>query len=332
MNDKILEINNLYTSFYTMAGEVKAVNGLDFNVKRGTTLGIVGESGSGKSVTMLSIVNLLPNNGKIKAGNIFFKGTDLTTKKENYLQSIRGNEIGMIFQDPMTSLNPVLSIRYQLCEPLIKHKKINKKEAEKKAIKLLDLVGIPDAKNRLNNSPHEFSGGMRQRVMIAMAISCSPQLLIADEPTTALDVTIQAQILDLMKKLQNDSDTSIILITHDLGVIADIADEVLVMYGGKIMEQGSVRDIFYNPKHPYTKGLLMSVPNPEKLTKARLVPIEGNPPDLLNLPKGCPFGPRCPKTMKICLKKMPELIKIDDKHFSRCWLLHQKAKDLGKVI
>jgi len=238
----------------------------------------------------------------------------------------------MIFQDPMTSLNPVLSVKYQLCEPLIKHKKMGAKDAEKKAVELLKSVGIPDAANRINDFPHEFSGGMRQRVMIAMAIACGPELLIADEPTTALDVTIQAQILELMKNLKKELNTSIILITHDLGVIADSADDVIVMYGGKVMEEGSVRDIFYNSKHPYTKGLLQSVPNPEKLDKQKLIPIEGNPPDLLNLPQGCPFNQRCSKTMKICLEKMPELFKVSGKHFSRCWLLHPKAKELGKVI
>lgn len=332
MANKILEVNNLNTSFYTMAGEVKAVNGVDFKVEKAKTLGIVGESGSGKSVTVLSIVKLLANNAEIKSGSVLFKGRELTDKSENYLQSIRGNNIGMIFQDPMTSLNPVLSVKYQLCEPLIKHKKMGAKDAEKKAVELLKSVGIPDAANRINDFPHEFSGGMRQRVMIAMAIACGPELLIADEPTTALDVTIQAQILELMKNLKKELDTSIILITHDLGVIADSADDVIVMYGGKVMEEGSVRDIFYNSKHPYTKGLLQSVPNPEKLDKQKLIPIEGNPPDLLNLPQGCPFNQRCSKTMKICLEKMPELFKINGKHFSRCWLLHPKAKELGKVI
>jgi len=332
MANKILEVNNLNTSFYTMAGEVKAVNGVDFKVEKAKTLGIVGESGSGKSVTVLSIVKLLANNAEIKSGSVLFKGRELTDKSENYLQSIRGNNIGMIFQDPMTSLNPVLSVKYQLCEPLIKHKKMGAKDAEKKAVELLKSVGIPDAANRINDFPHEFSGGMRQRVMIAMAIACGPELLIADEPTTALDVTIQAQILELMKNLKKELNTSIILITHDLGVIADSADDVIVMYGGKVMEEGSVRDIFYNSKHPYTKGLLQSVPNPEKLDKQKLIPIEGNPPDLLNLPQGCPFNQRCSKTMKICLEKMPELFKVSGKHFSRCWLLHPKAKELGKVI
>lgn len=332
MDNNILKVENLHTSFYTTAGEVKAVNGLDFSVKKGSTLGIVGESGSGKSVTMLSIVKLLGTNGKIKEGSIFFNGENLVDKKENYMQALRGNKIGMIFQDPMTSLNPVLNIGYQICESLIKHKKMSKEEAEKKAIELLREVGIPDPENRLKNYPHEFSGGMRQRVMIAIAISCRPQLLIADEPTTALDVTIQAQILDLMKKLQRELDTSIIIITHDLGVVADIADEIMVMYGGNMVERGKTRDIFFNPKHPYTKGLLNSVPDPDNLVKERLIPIDGQPPDLLNLPKGCPFSPRCPNAMKICLMKNPDLMEFDNGQAGRCWLLYKEARAKGKVI
>lgn len=332
MNNIILDVKNLQTSFYTMAGEVKAVNGLNFSVKKGSTLGIVGESGSGKSVTMLSIVKLLGSNGKIKKGSILFNGENLVDKDESFMQKIRGNDIGMIFQDPMTSLNPVLTIGYQICESLMKHKKMSKDQAKKRAIELLGEVGIPDPQNRLNNYPHEFSGGMRQRVMIAIAISCNPQLLIADEPTTALDVTIQAQILDLMKKLQRELDTSIIIITHDLGVVADIADEIMVMYAGNMVEKGSARDIFYNPKHPYTKGLLKSVPNPDNLVKERLVPIEGQPPDLLNLPSGCPFSPRCPHTMKICLMRDPSLMKFDNGQEVRCWLLYKEARAKGKVI
>ncbi len=330
--DNILEVTNLHTSFYTMAGEVKAVNGLDFSVRKGSTLGIVGESGSGKSVTMLSIVKLLGTNGKIKEGSILFNGEDVVDKKEDYMQTLRGNKIGMIFQDPMTSLNPVLTVGYQICESLIKHKNMSRRQAEKKAVELLSEVGIPDPKNRLNNYPHEFSGGMRQRVMIAIAVSCNPQLLIADEPTTALDVTIQAQILDLMKRLQSELDTSIIIITHDLGVVADIADEIMVMYGGNMVEKGSTRDIFYNPKHPYTKGLLRSVPNPDKLIKEKLIPIDGQPPDLLNLPKGCPFSPRCPNTMKICLMKNPDLMEFENGQKARCWLLNKEARAKGKVI
>lgn len=332
MNDNILEVKNLHTSFYTMAGEVKAVNGLDFSVEKGSTLGIVGESGSGKSVTMLSIIKLLGVNGQIKEGSIFFNGENLVSKKEDYMQNLRGNEIGMIFQDPMTSLNPVLTIGYQICEPLIKHKKMSKSEAKKRAVELLREVGIPDPENRLKNYPYEFSGGMRQRVMIAIAISCNPQLLIADEPTTALDVTIQAQILDLMKNLQSELDTSIIIITHDLGVVADIADEIMVMYGGNMVEKGKTQDIFFNPKHPYTKGLLNSVPNPDNLVKERLIPIDGQPPDLLNPPKGCPFSPRCPNTMRICLMKNPDLMEFDNGQISRCWLLYKEARANEKVI
>ena len=332
MSDNILEVKNLHTSFYTMAGEVKAVNGLDFSVEKGKTLGIVGESGSGKSVTMLSIIKLLGVNGQIKEGDIFFNGENLVDKKEDYMRNLRGNEIGMIFQDPMTSLDPVLTIGYQICEPLIKHRKMSKCEAKKRAVELLKEVGIPDPENRLKNYPYEFSGGMRQRVMIAIAISCNPQLLIADEPTTALDVTIQAQILDLMKKLQSELDTSIIIITHDLGVVADIADEIMVMYGGNMVEKGKTQDIFFNPKHPYTRGLLNSVPNPDNLVKERLIPIEGQPPDLLNLPKGCPFSPRCPNTMKICLMENPDLMEFDNGQMSRCWLLYKEARAKRKVI
>lgn len=330
--DKVLEVRNLTTSFFTAAGEVKAVNGVSFDVKKGHVLGIVGESGSGKSVTMLSILKLLGRSGKITGGEILFEGQDLVKKSENYMTSIRGNKIGMVFQDPMTSLNPVFSVGYQLREPLIKHKKLTKSQAQQKAIEMLKLVGIPGAENRIENYPHEFSGGMRQRVMIAIALCCNPELIIADEPTTALDVTIQAQILEIMKDLQKRLGTSIIIITHDLGVVAEIADEVAVMYAGHIVEKGRTEDIFYNPKHPYTWGLLKSVPNPDKLVKERLIPIEGQPPDLLNLPDGCPFGPRCPYTMRVCLKYSPELENISESHEVRCWLTKKPDQAREKVI
>ncbi|WP_010239093.1 ABC transporter ATP-binding protein [Clostridium arbusti] len=324
--ENIIEVNNLKTSFFTPAGEVKVVNDVSFKLKKGEVLGIVGESGSGKSITVLSILKLLGNTGKIVGGQILIDGEDIVDKDNKYMSTIRGSKIGMIFQDPMTSLNPVFKIGYQLREPIMKHLKLSKSEANKKAIEMLNLVGIPDAKNRMNCFPHEFSGGMRQRVIIAMALACNPKLIIADEPTTALDVTIQAQVMELMKKFQKDLKSSIILITHDLGVVADLADNIMVMYSGSIMERGSVEHIFYNPKHPYTKGLLRSVPNPDELVKKRLIPIEGQPPNLLNPPKGCPFSPRCPHAMKICLVKKPETVCLEDNHEVRCWLVNKDMK------
>ncbi len=323
--EKILEVNNLKTSFFTHAGEVKAVGGVSFTLNKGEALGIVGESGSGKSITMMSIMRLLAENGKIVEGNIKFEGKDLAEVSEKEMENIRGNEIGMIFQDPMTSLNPVLTVGEQLMEPLRKHKKMSKDEAFKKAVEMLALVGIPSPESRMKQYPHEFSGGMRQRVMIAMALTCEPKLLIADEPTTALDVTIQAQILEIMKDLKNRLNKSIILITHDLGVVADVCDRINVMYGGTIVESGTSEDIFYNPKHPYTWGLLKSVPNPKKLVKERLNPIDGQPPDLLNPPVGCPFAARCDYAMKICVECRPENFKIDNGHTAACWLNHADA-------
>lgn len=322
----IIEVNNLKTSFFTPAGEVKAVNDVSFKLKKGKVLGIVGESGSGKSITVLSILKLLGSAGKIVNGEIILDGENIVDKDNKYMSTIRGSKIGMIFQDPMTSLNPVFKIGYQLREPIMKHLKLSKSEANKKAIEMLTLVGIPDAEKRMNCFPHEFSGGMRQRVIIAMALACNPELIIADEPTTALDVTIQAQIMELMKQFQKDFNTSIILITHDLGVVADLADNIIVMYSGSIMERGSVEDIFYNPKHPYTKGLLNSVPNPDELVKMRLIPIDGQPPNLLNPPKGCPFSPRCPQAMKICLVKKPESVCVNENHQVSCWLVNKEMK------
>lgn len=324
--ENIIEVNNLKTSFFTPAGEVKAVNDVSFKLKKGEVLGIVGESGSGKSITVLSILKLLGGTGKIINGEIILDGENIVDKDNKYMSTIRGSKIGMIFQDPMTSLNPVFKIGYQLREPIMKHLKLSKSEANKRAIEMLTLVGIPDAEKRMNCFPHEFSGGMRQRVIIAMALACNPELIIADEPTTALDVTIQAQIMELMKKFQKDFNTSIILITHDLGVVADLADNIIVMYSGSIMERGSVEDIFYNPKHPYTKGLLNSVPNPEELVKKRLIPIDGQPPNLLNPPKGCPFSPRCPHAMKICLVKKPETVCVNENHQVSCWLVNKDMK------
>ncbi|WP_410747399.1 ABC transporter ATP-binding protein, partial [Clostridium neonatale] len=279
--EKLLEVKNLKTEFKTNVGQVHAVRGVSFYLDKGEALGIVGESGCGKSVTMMSIMRLLADNGKIADGQIYFDGKDISKAKDSEMDSIRGNDIGMIFQDPMTSLNPVFTIGDQLMEPLLKHRGMKKEEAKKQAINMLKLVGIPSPEKRMKQYPHEFSGGMRQRAMIAMSLICEPKLIIADEPTTALDVTIQAQILDLMKDLKDKLNTSIILITHDLGVVADLCSRINVMYGGIVVETGTTEDIFYRPKHPYTWGLLRSVPNPKENTKEKLKPIEGQPPDLL---------------------------------------------------
>lgn len=329
--EKLLVVENLETSFFTHAGEVKAVRGASFDLDKGEAIGLVGESGCGKSVTMMSILRLLADTGKVKGGRALFNGKDLITITDNDMLRIRGNEISMIFQDPMTSLNPVFTIENQLIEPLLLHKKMSKKYARKKVIELMKLVGIPECEKRLRQYPHEFSGGMRQRVMIAMALACDPKLLIADEPTTALDVTIQAQILDLMKELKNKINTSIILITHDLGVVADLCSRINVMYGGMIVESGTKRDIFYNPKHPYTAGLLASVPNPKNLVKERLKPIDGQPPDLLNPPAGCPFTPRCKYAMKICASSLPPTYEICEGHKASCWLNHPGAPKVGDL-
>jgi len=330
--EKLLQVENLHTSFFTHVGEVKAVRGVSFDVNKAEAVGIVGESGCGKSVTMMSILRLLADTGKVKEGKAIFEGKDLIKMSDQEMLKIRGNEISMIFQDPMTSLNPVFNIGNQLSEPLIRHKGMTKADALKKSESLLTLVGIPQAESRLKQYPHEFSGGMRQRVMIAMALSCDPKLLIADEPTTALDVTIQAQILDLMKDLKNKINTSIILITHDLGVVADLCSRINVMYGGIIVESGTKRDIFYNPHHPYTIGLLGSVPNPKTLAKEKLKPIEGQPPDLLKPPMGCPFTPRCKYAMRICQEKQSPYFQIDDEHTAACWLNHQDAPKIPELF
>ncbi|MNM45541.1 Oligopeptide transport ATP-binding protein OppD [compost metagenome] len=330
--EKILDVKDLRTSFFTHVGEVKAVRGVSFSLAKGEALGIVGESGSGKSVTMMSIMKLLQENGKVVGGEVNFDGKNIKDMPEKEMEKIRGNDIGMIFQDPMTSLNPVFTVGQQLTEPLIKHRKISKKEAEKLAVDMLNLVGIPSPEQRMKQYPHEFSGGMRQRVMIAMALICDPKFLIADEPTTALDVTIQAQILELMKKLKNELGTAIILITHDLGVVADVCDRINVMYGGIIVESGDVRDIFYRARHPYTWGLLGSVPNPKEIIREKLKPIEGQPPDLLNPPVGCPFAARCEYAMKLCIEKQPPLLKIGEGHSAACWLNHPDAPKVEAPI
>lgn len=329
MSEKLLQVKNLHTSFFTHVGEVKAIRGIDFHLDKGEAIGIVGESGSGKSVTSLSVMRLLVYPGKVVDGEIVFKGQHLEKMTEKEMQHIRGNEISMIFQDPMTSLNPVFTIGNQIKEAIRTHQKLSGKELEKKAVEMLDMVGIPSPEKRLKQYPHEFSGGMRQRAMIAMALSCEPSLLIADEPTTALDVTIQAQILQLMKHLKDHLSSSIILITHDLGVVADVCSRILVMYGGLIMEEGTTREIFYHPQHPYTLGLLKSIPKlADKENKERLIPIEGTPPDLLKPPAGCPFAPRCQYAMSVCMDRQPPLASLSETHRSACWLLHKDAPEV----
>ncbi|HZK56209.1 MAG TPA: ABC transporter ATP-binding protein [Desulfosporosinus sp.] len=324
--ERLLEVKDLRTSFFTYAGEVKAVDGVSFHVDQGEAIGIVGESGCGKSVTVQTVMRLIPEPpGKIVGGSIEFLGKDIVNISEKEMQAIRGKEMGMIFQDPMTSLNPVLTIGLQLTEVLKRHEGLSGKAANKRAVELLNLVGISNPESRLKQFPHQFSGGMRQRVMVAMALTCSPKLLIADEPTTALDVTIQAQILELMRDLKNKINTSIILITHDLGIVADLCSRVFVMYGGKIIEKGNVDDIYYHPQHPYTWGLLKSIPRLDTSEKGKLVPIPGTPPDLLNPPTGCRFAPRCEHCMQICIEQMPEYTTINDGHQVACWLQHPQA-------
>lgn len=341
--EKILEVRDLNISFKTDSGIVNAIRGVNLDLYRGETIAIVGESGSGKSVTTKAIMGIMAGNGSIDGGSINYTWTDENTGEritkdicqlsEKEMQSeIRGRKIAMVFQDPMTSLNPLFTVGDQLTEHLIKHKKISKKEANEKAIKMLDMVGIPSPEKRLKQYPHEFSGGMRQRVMIAMSLICEPKLIIADEPTTALDVTIQAQILDLMKDLKSKLDTSIILITHDLGVVADLCSRINVMYGGLIVEEGTTEDIFYRGKHPYTWGLLRSVPNPKSELKEKLIPIEGQPPDLLKPPVGCPFTARCDYAMKICKEKQPPLFEVGEGHRAACWLCHENAPKVESPI
>ena len=324
----ILEVTNLYTSFFTHLGEVQAVRGTSFSMEKGDILGIVGESGSGKSVTALSIMKLIENPGRIKEGKIVFDGNDVTDWSDTKMSNVRGNDIAMIFQDPMTSLNPVFTIENLMVEVIRRHRNLSKKEAREQAIHMLDIVGIPEPAERIKSYPHEFSGGMRQRVMIATALSCDPKLLIADEPTTALDVTIQAQILELLKKLQEDLGISIIIITHDLGVIAEVCTDIIVMYGGMMMEKGTVEEIFYKSQHPYTKGLQSSIPHLETNAKERLIPIPGSPVDLMTPPAGCPFAPRCPHAMEVCMNHQAPQVVLSDTHTSACWLLHNDAPDV----
>lgn len=326
MAKRILEVNNLKVSFDIDAGEVQAVRGVDFYLDKGETLAIVGESGSGKSVTTKALMQLLPRKvGRIKEGSILFDGKDIAKLSEKEMQKIRGKEIGMIFQDPMTSLNPTMKIGKQVMEPLIKHQKLSKHDAKSRALDILNLVGLPKAKERFNNYPHQFSGGQRQRIVIATALACDPKVLIADEPTTALDVTIQAQILELMKELQHKIDTSIIFITHDLGVVANVADRVAVMYGGQIVETGSVDEIFYNPKHPYTWGLLSSMPSLETAHDTELLAIPGTPPDLIKPPIGDAFARRSEYALDIDYKEEPPWFQVSPTHFVKSWLLDERA-------
>ena len=324
MSEKLLEIKDERLSFFTPAGEVKALNGVSFSMEEGEVLGIVGESGSGKSVTAYSIMGLTAYPGKLVGGTVRFNGHEIEKMTEKDFRKIRGNEVSIIFQDPMTSLNPVYTIGNQIVEVILLHTNKTKKEAYERAKELLELVGINEPSKRLKQYPHELSGGMRQRVMIAIALACEPKLLIADEPTTALDVTIQAQILELMQELRKKLGMSIIMITHDLGVVASMCEKIAVMYAGHIVEYGTADEIFYNPSHEYTKGLIKSIPklNAEKIE--RLVPIEGQPVDLLNPPAGCPFAPRCSECMKICLNKMPPKTELSDTHYSYCWLLQKE--------
>lgn len=324
--EKLLEVKDLRVSFDTYAGEVQAVRGVSFDLGVAETLAIVGESGCGKSVTAQSIMKLIPMPpGRIKSGSVLFNGKEVTTLNEKQMEAVRGSEMGMIFQDPMTSLNPTMKIGPQIAEGLMKHQKLSKKAAIQKAVEMLKLVGIPNPEKRVNQYPHEFSGGMRQRAMIAIALACRPRLLIADEPTTALDVTIQAQILDLMRELKEKLDTSIILITHDLGVVADMAERIVVMYAGKVVEQGTLDEIFYNPRHPYTWGLLKSVPRLDAENKEHLLPITGTPPDLFAPPVGCAFAARCEYAMQICYEEQPEIEDIGNGHQCACWLMHPDA-------
>ena len=330
--EKMIQIKNLHVQFSTYGGRVQAVRGVSFDLHKGETLAIVGESGCGKSVTSQSIMRLIPTPpGRITSGSILFKGQDLTKLPEKKMRDIRGADISMIFQDPMTALNPTLRVGEQIAENIMQHENISKEKAKEKAFEMLELVGIPNPKERLKQYPHEFSGGMRQRIVIAMALVCNPEVLIADEPTTALDVTIQAQILELFKDIQQKTDVSIVLVTHDLGVVAQVADRVAVMYAGKIVEIGTRRDIFYTPQHPYTKGLLRSVPRLD-LYESELVPIAGSPPDLFAPPSGCSFAPRCPYVMEVCDRMYPASTKLKESHQVHCWLQDERAQKFVTTI
>lgn len=326
----VLEVNDLNTSFFTDAGEVKAVNGITFKLEPGKTLGIVGESGSGKSVSAYSIMQILAETGRVTGGEVKFRGENILDYSEKQMQKFRGEKISIIFQDPMTSLNPVFTVGYQLEEAVLLHTNKTKEEAKARAIEMLTLVGVNEPESRVKQYPHELSGGMRQRVMIAMALCCEPDVLIADEPTTALDVTIQAQILELMQDLQKQLGMAIIMVTHDLGVIASMCDEIMVMYGGRVCERGTADDIFYHPAHEYTKGLLRSIPRHDNMDE-KLVPIGGTPINLLNMPEGCAFCPRCDEAMKICLTEKPEEVQVGEGHTAACWMNIKKAYEAQEV-
>ncbi|MCM1111748.1 MAG: ABC transporter ATP-binding protein [Muribaculum sp.] len=330
MSEYLVEIKNERLSFFTPAGEVKALNDVSINLKEGEVLGIVGESGSGKSVTAYSLMGLTAHPGKLIGGTLDFNGHRINDMTEKEMRKMRGNEVAIIFQDPMTSLNPVYSIGNQIEEVILLHTDKNRSEAHARAKELLELVGINEPEKRLKQYPHELSGGMRQRVMIAIALACEPKLLIADEPTTALDVTIQAQILELMMDLKERLGMAIIMITHDLGIVANICEKIAVMYAGRIVEYGTTDEIFYEPKHEYTKGLLRSIPRLDATKHERLIPIEGTPIDLLNPPKGCPFAPRCGQCMKICLREMPPVMEFGENHYTQCWL-NQKQMMEGEA-
>ena len=330
MSTPLLQVKNLSTSFNVDSGEVRAVNGISFNLDKGKVLGIVGESGSGKSVTAYSIMRILVEPGKITGGQILFNGEDIVNFSKKQMREFRGKRISIIFQDPMTSLNPVYTIGNQLREAILLHTDRNREQANARALEMLQLVGVNEPEKRLKQYPHELSGGMRQRVMIAMALACEPDILSADEPTPALDVTIQAQILELMQELQKKLGMAIIMITHDLGVIADMCDEIIVMYAGRICERGTADEIFYNPRHEYTKGLLRSIPRLDSKHE-KLIPIAGSPVDLTNMPKGCAFASRCDRAMKICLEQLPDELPINDEHLASCWMnVRDVYMDAGK--
>ena len=331
MSDRVLDIKDLYVSFDTYAGEVQAVRGVSYYVDKGEVLAVVGESGCGKSVTAQTIMKLNPMPpARIKSGELVLDGIDIVNSSEEKMQTIRGKEVSMIFQDPMTCLNPTMQVGKQIVEAIVHHQNLSKEEASAKAIEMLKLVQIPNAEERAKQYPHQFSGGMRQRAMIAMALSCNPKLLIADEPTTALDVTIQAQIIDLLADIRKNFDTAIIYITHDLGVVASLADRIAVMYAGKVVETGKSKDIFYNASHPYTSALLNSLPKHDTNKEDTLSSIPGTPPDLLNPPKGCAFASRCEKCMKICKEKQPPVFNVGEGHEASCWLLHKDCPTSNK--
>ncbi|MGG4441580.1 ABC transporter ATP-binding protein [Brevibacillus fortis] len=333
MNQHLLAIDNLRVNFKTYGGEVQAVRGVSFYVDKGETVAIVGESGCGKSVTAQAIMGLIPNPpGKIVGGKVVFEGAEISHLPKKELLGIRGTQIGMVFQDPMTALNPTMKVGTQIVEGFVRSHQVSREEARKRAIEMLSLVGIPDPEKRIDQYPHQFSGGMRQRVVIAIALACQPKLVIADEPTTALDVTIQAQILDLLKRLQEEQALSVVIITHDLGVVAEIAHRMVVMYAGMVVETGTVEDVFANPRHPYTWGLMRSLPRLDEGEKQRLIPIEGSPPDLFNPPVGCPFAARCDFAMEICEQQMPVTSEFGRGHQAACWLHDPRAPRIEELV